>query len=86
KTIDEMAAKIKTFPPLANALSKEGVAPREYAVFTLAVLQAGMAAGMQKAGMLKQLPPGVNSENVKFILDHEAEFKKLQESFGGSDK
>lgn len=86
KTIDEMAAKIKTFPPLANALSKEGVAPREYAVFTLAVLQAGMAAGMQKAGMLKQLPPGVNGENVKFILDHEAEFKKLQESFGGSGK
>ena len=86
KTIDEMAAKIKAFPPMSNALSKEGVAPRDYAIFTLAMLQAGMAAGMQKAGVLKQLPPGVNAENVKFVLDHQAEIQKLQQSFAGADK
>jgi len=86
KTIDEMAAKIKAFTPMSNALSKEGVAPREYAMFTLAMLQAGMAAGMQKAGVLEQLPAGVNAENVRFVLDHQAEIQKLQQSFGGSDK
>jgi hypothetical protein len=86
KTIDEMAAKIKTFAPLSSALAKEGVAPRDYAMFTLSMLQAGMAAGMQKAGVLKQLPPGVNAENVKFVLDHQTEIQKLQQSFGGSDK
>ena len=86
KNLDEMAAKIKAFPPMANALAKEGVAPREYALFTMAILQAGMTAGLQKSGMLKQMPPGVNAENVKFVLDHEAELKKLQASFGPSDK
>jgi hypothetical protein len=86
KTIDEMAAKIKAFTPMANALSKEGVAPRDYAIFTLAMLQAGMAAGMQKAGVLKQLPPGVNAENVKFVLDHQAEIQQLQQAFAGSGK
>ena len=86
KTIDEMAAKIKAFTPLRNALSTAGVSPHEYAVFTLAMLQAGMAAGMQKAGVLKQLPAGVNAENVKFVLDHEADIQKLQQSFGRSDK
>jgi hypothetical protein len=86
RTIDEMAAKIKMFAPLSSALSKEGMSPREYSVFTMALLQAAMAASMQKAGALKQLPAGVNAENVKFVLDHEADIRKLQQSFGGSDK
>lgn len=86
KTIDEMAARIKTFAPLSSALSKEGMSPHEYAVFSLALMQAGMAAGMQKAGMLKALPPGVNAGNVQFVLDHEADIQKLQQSAGGSDK
>jgi hypothetical protein len=86
KTIDDMAARIKAIAPLSAALSKEGMSPHEYAVFSLALMQAGMAAGMQKSGLLKQLPAGVNAENVKFVLDHEAEIQKLQQSVSGSDK
>lgn len=79
KSIDDMAAKAEQFPPLAKALRTAGVSGREYATFMMAMIQASFAAGMQKAGMLKQLPAGVSAENVKFVLEHEAELKKMQE-------
>jgi hypothetical protein len=50
------------------------------------MIGASFAAGMQKAGMLKELPKEVNAENVKVILEHEAELQKLQEELKGSDK
>lgn len=78
KNLNEMAAKIQAFPPMAAALRAEGLAPREYAKFVLGMLQAGFAAGLQKAGLLKETPEGVNPANIKFVLEHEEELKKLQ--------
>ena len=83
-----MEAGIKKLPPLANALQKNGISPHEYATFTMALLQAEMAAGLKKSGQLKSLPPGVNADNVQFVLDHDAEIQRIQQSWAtlGSSK
>ena len=78
KNIDEMSARIQAFPPMAAALRKEGLTAREFSKFFLAMLQSGFAAGLQKAGLLKETPEGVNPANIKFVIEHEAELKKLQ--------
>jgi hypothetical protein len=52
----------------------------------LAVLQAGLTAGLQKSGVLKDIPPGTNAANVKFMLDHEADFTRMQKSWAALGK
>ena len=85
-TISEMAAMIQKEPRLAGALQREGLTPREFSKFMLAMIQAGFAAGMQKAGLLKTTPEGTNPANIKWVLEHEAALKKMQESWGGETK
>jgi hypothetical protein len=85
-TLDEMEAAVRKQPLLDGALAKAGMPPREFAKFTFAMIGASFAAGMQKSGMLKELPKEVNAENVKFILEHEAELQKLQQEFKGAEK
>ncbi len=85
-SLSEMEAAFKAQPVFAGALAKAGMPPREFAKFLLAMFQASFAAGLQKAGTIKELPKEVNAENVKFVLEHEAELQKLQEemkSLGG---
>jgi hypothetical protein len=77
KTLSEMEARIRKFPPMQQALQREGMSPRDYAKFWIAFMQAGFAHGMQKSGMLKQLPADVNAENVKFVAEHEAEIEAM---------
>jgi hypothetical protein len=77
-TISEMAAGIQKEPRLAGALRREGLTPREFSKFMLAMLQAGFAAGMQKAGLLKTTPEGTNAANIKWVIEHEADLKKMQ--------
>jgi hypothetical protein len=57
------------------------MAPREYAKFWLAFIQAAFAHGFKKSGMLKELPPDVNPENVRFIDEHAAEIEAMQKEF-----
>lgn len=85
-TITDMAAKIEKFPPMMTALRSAGLTARDYAQFTMAMLQAGMAAGMQKAGLLKETPAGTNPANIKWILEHEAELTKMQQAWAASMK
>jgi hypothetical protein len=91
KTLGDMERKIAGMPALANALKAEGLSPRDFAKFTLAMLQSAFAAGAkqmtEKMGKPFQLPPGVNAANVKFVEEHQAEIKKMQDSYaqmGGS--
>jgi hypothetical protein len=81
KTLSEMEGRIKKYPPLMQALQKEGMAPREYAKFWLAFIQAAFVQGFKKSGMLKELPPDVNPDNVKFMEDHAAEIEAMQKEF-----
>ena len=80
-SLDEMEAQISKTPVMARSLQKAGLTPREYSKFMMAMVQAAFAAGFKKAGMLKELPAGVNPENVKFVEEHEAELKAMQEEF-----
>jgi hypothetical protein len=81
QTLGQLEAKIRKSPPMMAGLKTAALAPREYALCMMSVVQASIAAGMRKAGMLKDLPPGVSPENVKFVEDHEAELKALQKEF-----
>ena len=81
QSLNQMEAAIKANPRFTAAISKVGLTPREYAKWTLASLMAGMVAGFQKSGVLKELPKDlkeVNPENVKFILEHEAELNAMR--------
>jgi hypothetical protein len=78
RTLAEMEARIRQYPPMMQALQRERMAPREYATFWLAFVQAAFAQGFQKAGMLKELPAGVNADNVRFVAEHEAEIQAMQ--------
>jgi hypothetical protein len=68
---------------MANGLKAAGMAPREYATFMMAMLQASMVAGFKKSGMLKEIPKDVSAENVKFIEEHQKELEALQKEFQG---
>ena len=81
QSLNQMEAAIKANPRFVAALSKVALTPREYAKWTLASLMAGMVAGFQKSGVLKELPKDlkeVNPENVKFIIEHEAELTAMR--------
>jgi hypothetical protein len=80
-SLNAMAAKIQAFPAAAAALRAEGLTPRDFAKFMLALVQGGLAAGLQKAGLLKTTPEGTNPANIKFILDHEAELTRMQKAW-----
>jgi hypothetical protein len=74
-----MERSIASVPHMSDALAKAGLPPREYAKFSLAMLQAGMVAAMKKSGTIKTIPPesGVSPENVQFMIDHEKEIADL---------
>ena len=81
ESLNEMEAAIKANARFMGALSKAGLTARDYSKYILASLMAGMVAGFQKSGMLKELPKElkeVNPENVKFLLEHEAELTAMQ--------
>jgi hypothetical protein len=52
----------------------------------LSMMQAGMVAGFKKAGMLKEIPKDVSPENVKFMEEHEAQLKALQQEMEAASK
>jgi len=81
ETLTELEARVRSYPPMAEVLQRQGMSPREYAKFWLTFLQAAFAHGFQKSGMLKALPAGVNPENVRFIAEHEAEIAAMQKEF-----
>lgn len=85
-TISEMAAGIQKEPRLAAAIQREGLTAREFSKFMIAMIQAGFAAGMQKAGLLKTTPEGTNPANIKFVLDHEADLQKMQQAWSPEKK
>ena len=89
QNLNEMEAGFKAHPQMVAALAKAGLTPREYSKYFLASLMAGMVAGFQKSGLLKELPKElkeVNPENVKFMVEHEAELAAMQKEMAALDK
>ncbi len=78
RTLTEMAAQLDARPARAAAVRGAGMSTREFVTAELALLQAGLAYGLQKAGQLKQLPDEVSKENVEFVRQHEREIEALR--------
>lgn len=76
KTLADMEAVYNRHPEVKQAITSAGMSSREYILFSMAVFQAGMAAGMQEQ-MGGKLPDGVSAANVEFFKKHEAEMKKF---------
>jgi hypothetical protein len=85
KTLGDMEKKINGMPVMASALKQAGMSARDYAKFTMAMMQASfalMAKQMSvKAGKPFQPPAGVNPANITFVEQHQAELKKIEESY-----
>lgn len=86
KTLTEMEARARQSPVVMRALGAAGMTPREYAKLAISLLTSSMYAGMQKSGLLKELPKEASPENVKFVLDHEAELTALQKEWAAWSK
>jgi hypothetical protein len=80
-SLDEMAKKFQKYPDAIAVLTKNGLTPREFAVGTLTLMQAGMAVGMKKGGMYKESPPEmlqvVSGPNLSFVEQHFDEILKV---------
>jgi DNA repair exonuclease SbcCD ATPase subunit len=86
-TLTEMEQGIRKTPVFARALQREGLAPREYAKFIIAMLQAGTIYGMSQGKVdYARLPAGVNPENVKFIGEHQSDLEAMQKEFEAMGK
>ena len=81
-TLTEMEQAASRIPAFSRALAREGLSAREYAKFTLAMLQAGMVYGFSKGKVdYAKIPAGINPENVKFVEEHQAELNAMQKEF-----
>lgn len=76
KSISELVAKIDTAPGAKAAIQSAGLTSREYIVFSLSLLQNGLAAWGLKAG--GKLPPGFKQANVDFVNSHGAQLEQLK--------
>ena len=90
KSLSEMEASIRQEPLMLKALTSAGMSPRDYLKFTLAFFQAAMIQGMQKAGVVKEIPKElqatVNMENIKFVEENQAAITKLMAEFEALNK
>lgn len=76
ESLDEMAARLDAVPGATQAIESAGMTTREYFVFSLSLLQNGMAAwALEQPG--GELPPGTSMANVEFYRAHETEFQQL---------
>jgi hypothetical protein len=82
-SISEMVAKLDAWPGAKAAIESSGMTSREYIVFSMSILQNGLAAWVlsQPGG---SLPAGVSKANVDFINRHEAELKTLEGALSGA--
>lgn len=82
-SIDAAVARIVATPGASKALQSAGMAPREFVVFSMSVLQAGLASwALEQPG--GTLPPDVRMENVNFFRKNQAAMDKArQESTPG---
>jgi Skp family chaperone for outer membrane proteins len=82
ESLAEMEQRIRSFAPMARALEREGLTPREYSKFLFAMMQASMVFGLSQGKVdYAKLPPGVNPANVKFVAEHKTELEAMQKEF-----
>ncbi len=77
QSIDQMVATLNAQPGASAAVRSAGMSAREYVVFSMSLLQNGLAAWAvgQPGG---KLPAGVLPGNVEFIKTHDRDLKQLE--------
>jgi hypothetical protein len=85
KTLSDMEKKIDHIPVMSSSLKQAGISARDYAKFTMAMMQASfalMAKQMSaKSGKPFQTPDGINPANIAFVEQHQAELKKMEDNY-----
>jgi hypothetical protein len=80
-TISQLAKKASEIKPFADALRQAGMTTREYAIWTMAYLEAAMVVSMKQTGMTRDIPKDANLANAKFVEDHMADILAIQKEF-----
>lgn len=83
QSLSDMAKAVERQAPLAAAIRKAGLTPREFAKIQLSLLQAMFVHGFMKSGSTKELPKEVPEENVAFVREHEAELTAMARQWQG---
>lgn len=76
------AARLEATPALRAAITQQGISVREYAMTSEALLGALMAQGALDAGLLQELPEGLNPQHVEFVRTNKARIEAMARSIG----
>src|SRR5688572_6383533 len=83
--MDDMVRNIESEPVMKEAIREAGMSPREFAMFTMAMMQSAMAAGVAKMrpndnqdSLIRAMQ--ANPENVKFMVENEATIASKQKA------
>jgi hypothetical protein len=85
ESLDDMAARIESVPEARQALAAAGLSARQYAVITMALLQASLAQfaveqGADPAKIAREA--SVHPANIRFVKEHKAELEQLRKQSG----
>lgn len=77
--LEKAVAQIASIPEFKKALASAGMTPREYVVFSFALLSATLAEfGVSQGGKLSPDSPPALAENVNWLKANRAEFERFQ--------
>jgi hypothetical protein len=68
--IDASVKGIESQPELVSILKAEGVAPREFVLATMSMMQAHMISSIRARYPDTKMPDNVNPKNVEFVEKH----------------
>jgi len=78
QSLSAMAERLASDPRTAAALKKAGLAPREAATMSMALLQAAFTVGLLDSGTITSVPKDASAENVTFYQANRAEIEALE--------
>lgn len=77
-SIAELVARLDRLPTVKKAIASAGLAPRDYVVLQLSLLQASIAlAVLEMPGSDGKLPEGTPRANVDFARKHRATLERI---------
>lgn len=84
-SLDDMAANVERHPAARKAIEDAGLTPREYAIASLAMMQAGMAMSVlsmrpneDQDSLMRAMQ--ANPENVRFLQENMPEITRRQQA------
>ena len=77
ESLDEIVGRIEREPEARRAIESAGIAPRDYVLTSMALIQAMFAMAAVDMGQSEGVPDGVNPENVAFVREHRADIEAM---------